>query len=139
VLRPDMYPTGSPLRLRPPSSLPSFSLKRFAIFPRSPVLLPLTSMSCDYHRVGCTDTRESKLTRLLQDSLGGNARTLLIATLSPSMCVRAQLIPPLQPCARIVPPLGGNPLSTRYPVLWWRLPLLTICERTMTSLESRLT
>ncbi|CAE7516223.1 KRP95, partial [Symbiodinium microadriaticum] len=29
--------------------------------------------------------RESKLTRLLQDSLGGNSRTFLIATLSPSM------------------------------------------------------
>mmetsp|Transcript_9614 Transcript_9614/g.14470 ORF Transcript_9614/g.14470 Transcript_9614/m.14470 type:complete len:762 (-) Transcript_9614:127-2412(-) len=29
--------------------------------------------------------RESKLTRLLQDSLGGNSRTFLIATLSPSL------------------------------------------------------
>lgn len=29
--------------------------------------------------------RESRLTRLLQDSLGGNARTFLVATLSPSM------------------------------------------------------
>ena len=28
--------------------------------------------------------RESKLTRLLQDSLGGNARTMMIACLSPS-------------------------------------------------------
>ena len=28
--------------------------------------------------------RESKLTRLLQDSLGGNARTFLIATISPA-------------------------------------------------------
>jgi hypothetical protein len=27
--------------------------------------------------------RDSKLTRLLQDSLGGNSRTLMIATLSP--------------------------------------------------------
>ncbi|XP_023331717.1 osmotic avoidance abnormal protein 3 [Eurytemora carolleeae] len=28
--------------------------------------------------------RESKLTRLLQDSLGGNARTMMIACLSPA-------------------------------------------------------
>jgi kinesin family protein 11 len=28
------------------------------------------------------DYRESKLTRLLQDSLGGNAKTFLIATIS---------------------------------------------------------
>lgn len=30
--------------------------------------------------------RVSKLTRLLQDSLGGNARTVMIATLSPAAC-----------------------------------------------------
>lgn len=30
--------------------------------------------------------RESKLTRLLQDSLGGNAKTFLIATVSPARC-----------------------------------------------------
>jgi hypothetical protein len=28
--------------------------------------------------------RDSKLTRLLQDSLGGNAKTIMIATVSPS-------------------------------------------------------
>lgn len=30
--------------------------------------------------------RDSKLTRLLQDSLGGNSRTIMIACISPSDC-----------------------------------------------------
>jgi len=34
----------------------------------------------------CILRRESKLTRLLQDSLGGNSRTLLIAAISPLRC-----------------------------------------------------
>jgi hypothetical protein len=44
--------------------------------------------------------RESRLTRLLQDSIGGNSRTFLIATLSPSMsALHAPLLPPLAPLA----------------------------------------
>lgn len=34
--------------------------------------------------IGHVPYRESKLTRLLQDSLGGNSKTVLIATLSPA-------------------------------------------------------
>ena len=34
--------------------------------------------------VGYTPFRESKLTRLLQDSIGGNCNTYLIATISPT-------------------------------------------------------
>lgn len=31
-------------------------------------------------------TRESKLTRILQDSLGGRTKTSIIATVSPALC-----------------------------------------------------
>ncbi len=34
------------------------------------------------HKQGHIPYRDSKLTRLLQDSLGGNARTVMIATIS---------------------------------------------------------
>lgn len=36
------------------------------------------------HKESCLTFRDSKLTRLLRDSLGGNARTLMIACVSPS-------------------------------------------------------
>ncbi|CAM9791080.1 unnamed protein product, partial [Phaeothamnion confervicola] len=40
--------------------------------------------------------RDSKLTRLLQPSLGGNARTLFLCTLSPSAACRAETLSTLQ-------------------------------------------
>ena len=38
----------------------------------------------DLVSLGSTFVRESKLTRLLQDSLGGNTKTTIIATISPT-------------------------------------------------------
>lgn len=41
----------------------------------------------DKTKRGChVPYRDSKLTRLLQDSLGGNSRTIMIACVSPSDC-----------------------------------------------------
>jgi kinesin family protein 11 len=37
-----------------------------------------------FHTVALTHSRESKLTRLLQDSLGGRTKTCIIATVSPA-------------------------------------------------------
>jgi len=44
--------------------------------------------------------RDSKLTRLLEDSLGGNCATTLIATVSPSACARAESLSTLKFAAR---------------------------------------
>ena len=43
----------------------------------------LITALCD-SKVGHIPYRDSKLTRLLQDSLGGNTKTLMIAALSPA-------------------------------------------------------
>ena len=44
--------------------------------------------------------RDSKLTRLLQDSLGGNAQTLMICTVSPAACNRDETLCSLRFAAR---------------------------------------
>ena len=42
---------------------------------------------CVFHTVSCVLVyRESKLTRILQDSLGGHTKTSIIATVSPAVC-----------------------------------------------------
>ena len=50
----------------------------------------ITGNSCCSKHVNIIDTflffRESKLTRLLQDSLGGRTKTSIIATISPALC-----------------------------------------------------
>lgn len=48
--------------------------------------LPLESFTCSVgKRSGHIPYRDSKLTRILQPSLGGNARTAIICTLSPAL------------------------------------------------------
>ena len=44
----------------------------------------INALGDDRRRVGHVNYRDSKLTRILQDSLGGNSRTLFVACISPS-------------------------------------------------------
>ena len=44
----------------------------------------INALGDDRRRVGHVNYRDSKLTRILQDSLGGNSRTLFVACVSPS-------------------------------------------------------
>jgi centromeric protein E len=43
-------------------------------------------VGCSKGRTGHVPYRDSKLTRILQNSLGGNARTAIICTMSPAHC-----------------------------------------------------
>lgn len=52
---------------------------------RKPVHLPVTAAQVD-GKSGHIPYRDSKLTRLLQDSLGGNTRTVMIASVGPAAC-----------------------------------------------------
>ena len=44
--------------------------------------------------------RDSKLTRLLQDSLGGNTKTVMIAAISPSTCSYGETLSTLRYASR---------------------------------------
>ena len=57
-------------------------------------------------RGGHVPYRDSKLTRLLKDSLGGNCRTMMIANVSPGICRRADAPNHPRPAGRTAPPLA---------------------------------
>ena len=62
--------------------LPSYTFHFFSFSPTVQVIFALTDDKQTH-----VPYRDSKLTRILQDSLGGNSKTVLIVALSPSRCV----------------------------------------------------
>ncbi len=48
----------------------------------------INALACGGKKAAHVPYRNSKLTRILKDSLGGNCRTVMIANCSPSQCGR---------------------------------------------------
>ena len=82
--------------------------------------------------------RDSKLTRLLQESLGGNAKTTLIITCSPSMFNEAETISTLRFGQRAKSVKNTPKINKEYTVAELQL-LLDKSERTVAELRQRIT
>lgn len=82
--------------------------------------------------------RDSKLTRLLQESLGGNAKTTLIITCSPSMFNEAETMSTLRFGQRAKSVKNTPKINREYTVAELQL-LLEKAESTITELKKRIT